>query len=286
MRLDTFRGSTWSSVFADARRAFGDDVMIVRTQTLRGGDGSTFIEVQATSALELDGFRRRVDARGPATPGPKGAGPRVIALVGPTGAGKTTTIAKLAVHPEAFGGVRVGLISLDTYRAGALEQLQAYADIAGLPLEVVHDAADAAAARRRLGACDVILVDTPGRSPRVPSFDRAWRQVLETLAPTERHLVLPATMRLDLVDGVRETFGLVACTHLLVTKCDEVPDDAGLAELALHVDLPVRWIADGQEVPSDLHVASARVLGSLRRLGAPAVPARLPSPVGAPLGAA
>lgn len=277
MRLETFRGTTWSSVFASARRAIGDDVMIVRTQSLRGADGSTFLEVLATAARDLDAFRRRLDPRDPPMPAKRGR-PYVIAVVGPTGAGKTTTLAKLAVHPAAFGGKRVGFVSLDTYRAGALEQLQAYAEVAGLPMEVVHDARDVEAARQRLAGCDVVLVDTPGRSPRTAAFDRAWRQLLARFAPDETHLVVPATMRLDLMAAARDTFAAGDATHVLVTKCDETPDDAGLAELALHLDLPLRWITDGQEVPTDLHVGSSRVLASLGRLsGAGPVVRAVPS---------
>lgn len=277
MRLETFRGATWSSVFASARRAIGDDVMIVRTQSLRGADGSTFLEVQATAARELDAFRRRLEPRPAPTSRAKGK-PYGIALVGPTGAGKTTTLAKLAVHPAAFGGRRVGFISLDTYRAGALQQLQAYADVAGIPLEVVHDVRDVDAARQRLAACDVVLIDTPGRSPRTAAFDRTWRQLLARLGPDETHLVVPATMRLDLVAAARDTFAAGDATHLLVTKCDETPEDAGLADLALNLDLPLRWITDGQEVPTDLHVGSSRVLASLGRLSGTTASAGMATP--------
>lgn len=268
MRLETFRGSTWSSVFSAARRAIGDDVMIVRTQTMRGADGSSFIEVLAAAARDLDQFRRRLEPRPAVTLARKGR-PYTLALVGPTGAGKTTTIAKLAVHPAAFGGKRVGVVSLDTYRAGALEQLQAYCDVAGLPLEIVYDARDVDAARSRLANCEVVLIDTPGRSPRTAAFDRAWRQLLDRFDPDECHLVMPATMRLDLVASAREAFSATTCTHLIVTKCDETPDDAGLAELAIGMDLPLRWITDGQDVPTDLHAGASRVLASLGRLANP-----------------
>jgi flagellar biosynthesis protein FlhF len=276
MRLDAFRGASWSSVFAAARRAIGDDVMIVRTRTERGADGATFIEVLAASARDLDRFRRRLEPTPLRADRARRGQPYVVALVGPTGAGKTTTIAKLAVHPEAFGGRRVGLVSLDTYRAGALEQLQGYADVAGLPLEVVYDARDVEAARRRLADCDVILVDTPGRSPRAHPLEHAWRQLLAAWRPDEIHLALPATMRHDLAAGVLAAYAATAPTHLLVTKCDEIPDDAGLAELALALDLPMRWLTDGQDVPTDLHVGGGRVLDSLGRLSA-AAPTLSPS---------
>lgn len=273
MRLETLRGTTWSAVFASARRAIGDDVMIVRTQSLRGADGSVFLEVQAAAARDLDAFRRRLEPRPAPAVRAKGR-PYTIALVGPTGAGKTTTLAKLAVHPTAFGGRRVGFVSLDTYRAGALEQLQAYADVAGIPLEVVHDARDVDAAKQRLAACDVVLIDTPGRSPRTATADRAWHQLLARLAPDEVHLVVPATLRLDLVAAARDAFAAGEASHLLVTKCDETPEDTGLADLALHLDLPLRWITDGQDVPTDLHPGSSRVLASLGRLSATASPDR------------
>jgi flagellar biosynthesis protein FlhF len=268
MRLETFRGSSWSNVFSAARKAIGDDVMIVRTETLRGSDGASFVEVVAASARELDKFRRRLEPRPVRESLTRRGRPYVVALIGPTGAGKTTTLAKLAVHPDYFGGRRVGMITLDTYRAGALEQLQAYADVAGIPMEVVYDARDVDAARRRLSECEVILVDTPGRSPRAQHLDLAWRKLLDRLQPDEVHLVVPATLRQDLARGVRESFLAAEPTHLILSKCDEVPSDSGLAELAVALELPVRWITDGQDVPTDLHDGGTRILASLGRLTA------------------
>jgi flagellar biosynthesis protein FlhF len=266
MRLETFRGATWSTVFAHARRTVGDDVMIVSTQTVRAPDGSAQVEIIAASARELEKFRRRIEPRPVREQLGRKTKPYVIALVGPTGAGKTTTLAKMAVHPEVFAERRVGFLSLDTYRAGAPEQLQAYADVAGVPMEVVYDARDLDAARKRLSDCDVILVDTPGRSPRAQHFDQAWRKLLARLQPDETHLVVPATIRHDLAAGIHEAFLPSEPTHLLITKCDETPNDAGLAELTAALDLPVRWLADGQEVPTDIMAGGARILASLGRL--------------------
>ncbi|MBZ0172474.1 MAG: flagellar biosynthesis protein FlhF, partial [Phycisphaerales bacterium] len=97
---------------------------------------------------------------------PTGEGPIVETLVGPTGVGKTTTIAKLAAAHKLRYGRAVGLITADTYRIAAVEQLRTYAGIIGIPLEVVLTPDEMAAARDRFASCDVVLIDTPGRSPR------------------------------------------------------------------------------------------------------------------------
>jgi flagellar biosynthesis protein FlhF len=276
MRLETFRGPDLATVSAGARRAFGDDVMIVRTRTLRTASGP-LVEVTAGAAEDIEKFSRRLTpARMPLggthvrNPDDR---PYMVALVGPTGAGKTTTAAKLAVHPSAFGTVRVGLLTLDTYRAGALEQLGMYAEVAGIPLEIAYDAADMQAALGRLQGCDAIIVDTPGRSPRA---DRRrsdadvqgthWRTLLDAIQPDEVHLALPATIRADIARGVHDAFdadGEVAATHMLLTKLDEVPEEAGVADLAAALGLPARWVADGQEIPADLAMGPARILRSL-----------------------
>jgi flagellar biosynthesis protein FlhF len=183
--------------------------------------------------------------------------PRVVALVGPTGAGKTTTIAKLANHPQAFGGKRVGLLCLDTYRIGGVEQARQYAELSRLPFEVVWDIAGISRAVRRLRECDVVLVDTPGRGPRAASDLRETQSRLLELAPDEVHLVLPAGLQRSLAHRVVAAHLPLGVTHLLPTKLDEYPDERGLFELARQFALPMRWLADGQEVPRDLQLAPA-----------------------------
>ena len=266
MRLETFRGPDLARVFEAARQTLGEDVMIARTRVLRSGN-STTVEVVAAAAHEVEQLRRRLEPPAPSLPravGGRGrSGPFVIALVGPTGAGKTTTAAKLAVHPEAFGAHRVGLLTLDTFRVGALEQLQTYAEIASLPLEVVYTSADVPQALRRLSDCDVIVVDTPGRSPCHGKLNAQWAALLEHLSPDEVHLVLPANLRPDVATSLRDSFDRYCTTHMLLTKLDEVPGETGVAELAVQLGLPARWITDGQEVPADLRPAASRILTSL-----------------------
>ncbi|MBX6364086.1 MAG: hypothetical protein IRZ00_09485 [Gemmatimonadetes bacterium] len=261
MQLETFRGPELSRVLRDVTAARGDDALILSTRRVRG-----LFEVVVADAGAVERFRQRLEAEPPRKVRDGEPRPYLVAIVGPTGAGKTTTAAKLALHPRAFGGVRAGLVTLDTFRIAALEQVQTYADIAGLPLEVVYDAAEVPAALRRLAKCDVVIVDTPGRSPRAGE-SQEWRKLLAALDPDEVHLALPAGLRADVALAMADAFRDCGTTHLLLTKLDEVPGEDGVVELADRLGLPARWVTDGQEVPTDLRPAAARLLEAL---GAPA----------------
>lgn len=262
--LERFRGADLSNVADRARRSFGDDVMILHTRMVRDG-GVPMVEVMAAPATALDRVRSRLE------PVPfrtllkePGARPYCIALVGPTGAGKTTTAAKLAAKRGLFGAARVGLVTIDTYRVGGMEQLSTYADLADVPFEVVYDASEIDAALKRLSTCDVVIVDTPGRSPAATELTERWRALLDAFKPDEVHLVIPATLRADLALHAARSYGATrdhrGATHVLLTKLDEVPRETGIADLALSLELPTRWIADGQDVPTDLKPGPSRIL--------------------------
>ena len=266
MLLETFHGTDLRRVFDDARRALGDDALIVRSAVLKEA-GMTRVEVIAARQQDLHALRARLEPTMPTLPKAQGgrgrSGPLILALVGPTGAGKTTVAAKLALHRAVFGGRKVGLITLDTYRVGALEQMQQYAEVMNLPLEVVYDAREVPAAMKRLEDRDVIIVDTPGRSPRSRDANTQWQALLRTIGPDEVHLVLPATMRPDGVPSLVQALGACRLTHALITKVDELHDERAIADVAARVDLPIRWIADGHSVPDDLHTSRNRILGAL-----------------------
>ena len=257
------RGRDLAAVAVRAREAFGEEAVVLGTRVLRRGR-DPLVEVVAAAASDVERFERRLTAAPlPTAPGR----PTVVALVGPSGAGKTTTVAKLAVGAAAFAARRVGLLTLDTWRAGAVAQLDAYATVAALPLEVAYDARDAAQGLARLtgSGCDVVLVDTPGRGPRdgAAGADDDWRAMLAALAPDEVHLTLPATLRERVADAVRERHEPLGVTHALLTQLDEAPDEEGVTELAARLALPVRWVSDGQAVPHDLHPGVPRLLQTL-----------------------
>ena len=265
-----FRGREFAMVSADARRALGNDAVILGTRSPAPG----VVDVLAAAALDVERFRWRLAGQRKVDDGDAPL-PRVLALVGPTGAGKTTSAIKLALHAEAFGARRVGFITLDTYRAGAVAQLETYAEVARLPLEVAYDAADVPAALARLASCDAIIVDTPGRGPRTSDDDAQWRALLAALAPDEVHLVVPAPIRPDLAEALRDRFDAVLAetatparsplgvTHALLTKLDEAPELEGVADLAARLALPVRWVAEGQEIPADLARGVPRLVAAL-----------------------
>jgi flagellar biosynthesis protein FlhF len=236
--------------------------MIIRTKMIRTRPAQ--VEVVAAPGSEVLRLRQRLEAK--ALEAPEFADrtrPLVIALVGPTGSGKTTTLAKLAVSPAAFGSWNVGLLTIDTFRTGALEQLESYSRVTGIPFEIVYSAQEVEGALARLSRCDVILVDSPGRSPRHAAHNAAWMDLLKTIRHDEVHLVVPAPLRLEVAVAALDAYEQLGVTHLLLTKLDEVIDDAGVAEAAIEMRLPARWLTDGQEIPVDLHPAVSRILGSL-----------------------
>jgi flagellar biosynthesis protein FlhF len=225
------------------------------------------VELVAASAAAVQDLRQRLDPPPPVFPRAQGgrgrSGPLIIALVGPTGAGKTTTTAKLALHARAFGQKQVGLMTLDTFRVGAIEQMAQYAEVTNLPLEVIYDVRELPAALKRLESCDVILIDTPGRSARAKDANAQWQTMLRAASPDEVHLVVPATLRPDSLPALLEAMQPCRVTHACITKVDELADERAIADVATRLPLPIRWVASGQSVPNDLHPARAVVLTAL-----------------------
>lgn len=208
---------------------------------------------------------RRAAARafrvgGPITPGQR---QRAVALVGPTGVGKTTTIAKLAGQLRNAGGLRVALINLDTYRIGATAQMQIYAELLDVPLHVVRTPAEVQAAFRAVRGTDLVLVDTAGRSPGHPEGIAAIRSLVRQIPDLEVHLVVSATTKGTDAEEILRRFRPLAYSRLLLTKLDEARSAGPLLGLALRRGLPISYLTTGQEVPDDLELATPRRLAAL-----------------------
>jgi flagellar biosynthesis protein FlhF len=248
--IERFRGGSPSALLADARAALGPDAVVLAVRRERAG-GLELVAADAASGAVRDPSAPRFAGFAPGAPR-AGEGPLAVALVGPTGAGKTTTLAKLAHHPRVFGGRTVGFLCLDTYRVGAAEQLSGYAALSRVPCEVVWEARELGRALHRLRRCEVVLVDTAGRGPRQGHDAEATWSMLRHVEPREVHVVLPAGLRPDLARRLAAEHRERGATHLLVTKLDECPGNDDVLALARGSRLPMRWTTNGQSVPGDL----------------------------------
>lgn len=196
--------------------------------------------------------------------GPAGSGARAIAMVGPTGVGKTTTIAKLAAHGALIHGRRVGLVSIDQYRIGGTEQLQRYADLIGIPLEVADDARTLEVSLRRLSDAEVVFIDTAGRSPKDA---HALAQMAECLhgvqEPVEVHLCVPASMRDRELAIAIERHSVLRPVRLNSTKVDEAVYRGAIVDAHARSGLPLAYFTTGQCVPEDIELATPERLAAL-----------------------
>jgi flagellar biosynthesis protein FlhF len=189
--------------------------------------------------------------------------PRVLALVGPTGVGKTTTIVKLATTSKLLAQKKVALISADTYRIGALDQLRTFAAIAQIPLEIVYEPADVAPAMARFQHYDEVFLDTVGRSQRNEGELVMLGAILDAAKPDEIHLTLtPATNDATLYE-IADRFSLLRPNRLLVTKLDEATTYGSILNVVQRTGLPVSYLTNGQTVPDDLIAAEPTFISSL-----------------------
>jgi flagellar biosynthesis protein FlhF len=188
---------------------------------------------------------------------------RIVALVGPTGVGKTTTIAKLAANYRLRENRRVGLITVDTYRIAAVEQLRTYADIIDLPMEVVSTPREMREAIDRMGDLDLVLMDTAGRSPRDEVRIRELKALLVEAEPDEVHLVLSAVGSATSMAATAERFATVGTSALVVTKLDEAMGLGSLLTVTRNCHLPISYLTNGQNVPDDIQVAQKRELAKM-----------------------
>jgi flagellar biosynthesis protein FlhF len=202
----------------------------------------------------------------PHLPAPSDPRPRAIALVGATGVGKTTTIAKLAAQAklnQSGGNAAVGLITCDTNRIGAIEQLRTYADIVGAAFHVAGTPVEMREARRSLSACDLVLIDTPGLSPRDAAAIESLRATLDAADLTEVHLALPASGSEPSLLAACRAFAPLGPSRLLFTKMDEAVTYGVILSVASHVRAELSYLTSGPRIPEQIELPDPYRLADL-----------------------
>jgi flagellar biosynthesis protein FlhF len=188
---------------------------------------------------------------------------RVTALVGPTGVGKTTTLAKLAARYSLMERKKVGLVTIDTYRIGAVQQLKIYGEILGVPVEEVYTPQELQQKIEGFADKDVVLIDTVGRSPHNDLRLAELRSYLERAGDMDRYLVLSCTTKTRDLEDVVASFGQLKPTGLIFTKLDETRCRGGILNVVVKTGLPVMYVTTGQNVPDDIERAGPEKLARL-----------------------
>lgn len=177
---------------------------------------------------------------------------KVTVLVGPTGVGKTTTIAKLAGKLSLIDKKKVGLITIDTYRIGAVEQLKTYADIMNIPFKVVFSIKDMEKAIIDLDYCDVILVDTTGRSSKNMMQISELRAFIEKIKEKSVHLVMSASTKNKDIETIIKGYTILEYENIIITKLDETSTYGSILTILDKGKKPISFITTGQDVPDDI----------------------------------
>jgi flagellar biosynthesis protein FlhF len=194
---------------------------------------------------------------------PRDGRPRTIAFVGPTGVGKTTTLAKIAATLVLRDKLRVALVTADTYRISAVDQLRTYADILGARIEVAGDPSSMRAAIARCGDVDAILIDTPGRSQNDTDRLAELRAIVDAARPHETHLVLSGTASERVLLREAEAFSSLGPDRVVLTKLDEAVAFGMLVSVVRRIGRRISWMTTGQEVPRDIERATGSRLADL-----------------------
>ncbi|SHE56634.1 flagellar biosynthesis protein FlhF [Clostridium fallax] len=176
----------------------------------------------------------------------------VIAFVGPTGVGKTTTIAKIAGELALIKEKKVGLITIDTYRIGAVEQLKTYSEIINIPFEVVTTLKGMEKAIEDMKECDVILIDTTGTNSKNSMQISEMRALINKANPDKINLVVSSTIKNKDIEGILKGYKALGYESVIITKLDETSAYGSLINILFESKVPLSYITLGQNVPDDI----------------------------------
>lgn len=237
----------------------------------RNGIPDTIAEVldsesRGDSDRIMELIARRIKCSGPLEIGKTQAR---VALIGPTGVGKTTTVAKLAAEYTLTHKKKVALLTIDTYRIGAVEQLATYARLLDIPLEIALSPEDVASLIASHADKDLILIDTIGRSQRSREQLAELARFLRAADPTEVYLAVSASANPVAQTESVGSFGIMSPTRIVLTKLDECPQPGCVLGLASSSLLPFSYVTYGQDVPDDIAVAQSESLAKLVWEGTP-----------------
>jgi len=185
---------------------------------------------------------------------------KVILVLGPTGVGKTTTIVKLAADFAVKQKKNVGIINTDTYRIGAQEQLQTYADILGVPLQVVYHPHELDGAMENMSDRDIIFVDTAGKRPGDEQHKDDLLDIVRILKPEDILLCLSATTSFASIKEMVDTYGFVDNYRVMITKLDETKFRGSILNISWYTQKPLAYVTTGQDVPDDIEIADVEAL--------------------------
>lgn len=182
---------------------------------------------------------------------------------GPTGVGKTTTIAKLAAECMLKEKRKVGFITSDTYRIAAVDQLKTYANILNVPLEVVFSPKEVEQAMERLSGCDLILIDTAGRNYRNDEYVKGMKEFLRFGETSENYLVLSLSTKYSDIKSIVTNFADVPSAKAIFTKADETETYGSILNIVHQFDFALSYITTGQNVPDDILVATPEMVAKM-----------------------
>ncbi|MED1917407.1 flagellar biosynthesis protein FlhF [Bacillus thuringiensis] len=188
---------------------------------------------------------------------------RYAFFFGPTGVGKTTTIAKLAANSMLREKRKIGFITADTYRMAAVEQLKMYANILNVPLEVVFSPKEMTAAMERLNDCDLIFVDTAGRNFRNDEYVEGIRELLEHGKDSVNYLVLSLSSKFNDMKAIVQNFAKVQVKQVIFTKADETNSFGTMLNVCQEMNLQFSYVTTGQNVPDDIVVATPELVSTM-----------------------
>jgi flagellar biosynthesis protein FlhF len=193
----------------------------------------------------------------------KGDNPTIITLVGPTGVGKTTCIAKLAVISKILHNLDIGLISIDTYRLGALDQLKIFSEISNIDFLVAYEPNDLAKFIKKFRKKDVIFIDTVGRSQNNSKLLRTINDFLKSVEVDETYLVLSSTSDFKVMLDVADKFSVLEYDALVFSKLDEAISFGNIVNLVNKVNVPIKYLTNGQVIPDDIIAADSQFIANM-----------------------